>query len=249
MRRILRLILCPLCLSLLLPVGAFAKSWRIETDPSTDVLYQISTMAKLKAGYFDSEWTVADIKQHGDFGIGSFQGLDGEMFFFGGRVWQIPLSGEPRMMPDTAGVPFAQVTHFEPDMVLTFKYVKDYADFQRRLLKELPGPDMLYAVHVRGTFASLKARSVPGSEKPFPALTEVLKKQAVFPLRNVTGDMVGWHMPAYMTGVGAPGLHLHFLDQTEHHGGHVLDFSAASVTVELDVTPVMEIHLPKNTAY
>jgi acetolactate decarboxylase len=249
MRRYVLPVLCLLLLSVLPAVPAGAVSYSIDTDPADDVLYQISTLAKLKAGYYDSEQNVGDLKKHGDFGMGTFQGLDGEMFFYQGRVWQIPVTGVPRLMLDDAGVPFAQVTHFEPDLVFTLKHVKDYADFERRLLKELPGPDMLYAVHVKGNFQFVQARSVPKSEKPFPPLAEVIKKQAIFPLKNVTGDMVGWHTPAYMTGVGAPGLHLHFLDHTETMGGHVLDFSAAEVTVELDVTPDLEIHLPKNTAY
>lgn len=253
MRRSLSSLLCScvaLCLLSLVAVPAHAgTAYSLDLDPSKDVLYQISTVAKLKAGYYESEQTVADIKKHGNFGIGTFQGLDGEMFVREGRVWQIPVTGEPRLMPDNTGVPFCQVTQFEPDLLLKFKYVKDYADFQSRLLKELPGPDMMYAVHVKGDFQFVKARSVPKSEKPFPTLAEVIAKQAIFPLENVTGDMVGWHTPAYMTGVGAPGLHLHFLDLTETKGGHVLDFSAAEVTVELDVTPVMEIQLPKNTAF
>ncbi|MGE4291220.1 MAG: acetolactate decarboxylase [Desulfovibrio sp.] len=249
MRRLFLNILPLLLVALLLPCAAGAVSYSIDLDPTHDVLYQISTVSKLKDGYYDSEQTVADIKKRGDFGMGTFQGLDGEMFFYQGRVWQIPVTGVPQMMPDSAGVPFAQVTHFEPDLIFTLRNIKDYADFEQKLLKELPGPDMIYAVHVKGAFSFVKARSVPKSEKPFPKLADVIAKQAIFPLTNVVGDMVGWHTPAYMTGVGAAGPHLHFLDQTETKGGHVLDFSAAEVTVELDVTPVLEIQLNKNSAY
>ncbi|SKA96466.1 acetolactate decarboxylase [Paucidesulfovibrio gracilis DSM 16080] len=222
---------------------------RLDTDPAKDVLYQISTIAKLKAGYYDSEQTVTDLLERGDFGIGTFQGLDGEMFVRNGQVWQIPVTGTPKRIRGGLGVPFAQVTYFEPDLEFTFKYVADYDDFKKRLLDELPGPDMLYAVHVSGTFQYVQARSVPASQQPFPSLAEVIERQAVFPLHNRSGHMVGWHTPHYMTGVGAPGLHLHFLDDMESAGGHVLDFSAAEVTIQLDVTPVMEIRLPKNTAF
>ena len=234
------LVLC-LCFCLSLPVHA--------EEPSNDVLYQISTVAKLKAGYYASEQSVADIKAHGDFGIGSFTGLDGEMVFLDGRVWQVPVDGVPREMPDNAGVPFAQVTRFSPDQSFVFKDVTDYDDFQARLLEQLPGEDMLYAVRVSGTFASVKARSVPRSEPPYPTLAEVIEMQAVFPLAKVEGVMVGWHTPSYMTGVGAPGLHLHFLSKAFDKGGHVLGFAAKEVRVELDATPDLLIHLPENTAY
>jgi len=44
-----------------------------------DVLFQTSTIDALLEGVYDGEITYRELKQHGDFGIGTFNALDGEM--------------------------------------------------------------------------------------------------------------------------------------------------------------------------
>jgi acetolactate decarboxylase len=58
-----------------------------------DVLYQLSSMAALKAGVYDGFRTYADVKQHGDFGIGTFEAINGEMIAVDGTVYQVKTDG------------------------------------------------------------------------------------------------------------------------------------------------------------
>jgi acetolactate decarboxylase len=46
-----------------------------------DTLFQTSTLSALQAGDYDGILTIGALKQHGDFGLGSFNTLDGEMGF------------------------------------------------------------------------------------------------------------------------------------------------------------------------
>ena len=44
-----------------------------------DEVYQTSTMGALLAGVYEGNVTIRELLRHGDFGLGTFNALDGEM--------------------------------------------------------------------------------------------------------------------------------------------------------------------------
>ena len=56
-------------------------------------VFQVSTSVALVAGVYDREVSVETILRHGDFGLGTFANLDGEMIVLDGRVFQIRAPG------------------------------------------------------------------------------------------------------------------------------------------------------------
>ena len=75
-------------------------------------LFQISTGTALVQGVHDKAITVGDLRSHGDFGLGTFEGLDGEMVVLDGHFYQAHFDGRITEAPDSAAVPFAVVTNF-----------------------------------------------------------------------------------------------------------------------------------------
>ena len=61
--------------------------------------WQYSTIAALSAGAYDGDLPAGELRRHGDFGLGSFNALDGEMIVLDRQVWQVPASGRPRAPP------------------------------------------------------------------------------------------------------------------------------------------------------
>lgn len=59
--------------------------------------------------------TVAELRRHGDFGLGTFEGLDGEMLALDGCYYRIRVDGEVSEARDDARVPFADVTLFRAE--------------------------------------------------------------------------------------------------------------------------------------
>ena len=53
-----------------------------------DTLYQVALLQSLAQGHFDGMITVGELKTHGDTGIGTFDGLNGEMIVLDGVVYQ-----------------------------------------------------------------------------------------------------------------------------------------------------------------
>src|SRR3984957_10724557 len=56
-------------------------------------VFQVSTSGALVAGVYDREVSVQAILEHGNFGLGTFANLDGEMVVVDGHVYQIQGSG------------------------------------------------------------------------------------------------------------------------------------------------------------
>src|SRR5271154_6482402 len=79
----------------------------LEIDHST--LFQVSTSTALVQGVYDGVVRVGELKQHGDFGLGTFDGLDGEMLALDGHFYQVQGSGKVSESSDDAKVPFAVV--------------------------------------------------------------------------------------------------------------------------------------------
>ena len=229
------------CLSLVLCLSGPALARDL---PGRDTLYQVSTLDALLAGVYAPAVRVAEVLRHGDLGLGTFEALDGEMVVLDGRAYQAKADGRVRPAPAALGVPFAQVTFFEPDLRLVRLDASSLEALGAALDRGLPSLNVYWALRARGRFSLVKVRSVPAQEKPYPPLAEAAKGQAVFELRNVEGDLVGLRSPASARGDGVPGWHLHFLTRDRRRGGHVLALSAPSLAAELDLTPALALTLP-----
>jgi hypothetical protein len=75
-------------------------------------VFQVSTSGALVAGVYNREVSVQAILEHGNFGLGTFANLDGEMVVVDGHVYQTKGTGQVSEAPADAGAPFAVVTWF-----------------------------------------------------------------------------------------------------------------------------------------
>ena len=87
-------------------------------DHRAGELYQTSLMSALMAGIYEGEATYGQIRKYGDFGLGTFNELDGEMVGFDGRFYQLRSDGSVRPVTDDQKTPFAVVTFFQPEQEL-----------------------------------------------------------------------------------------------------------------------------------
>src|SRR5262245_8910694 len=69
--------------------AALADALQVEHH----TLYQVSTSSALVEGIYRGAVTVAQLLEHGDFGLGTFEGLDGEMVVCDGEVLQVRADG------------------------------------------------------------------------------------------------------------------------------------------------------------
>ncbi|TAM34214.1 acetolactate decarboxylase [bacterium] len=214
-----------------------------------DVLYQVSTIQALSAGDYDGKASLCRLRRHGDFGIGTFQGLDGEMLALDGVFYQVKADGRVYPVDQASRIPFAQVTFFDADKTFVIDDELNYAELTRHLDKLLPSKNIFYAVKISGLFKYVQIRSVPKQSPPYPKLDQALKGQKVFEFYDIRGTMVGWRSPQCSEKIGVPGYHMHFISEDKLKGGHVLDFKTGGVKAELDETNDFYLSLPDNPEF
>jgi acetolactate decarboxylase len=200
-----------------------------------DVLFQIAAFNTFSTGKYDGTTTFNELANHGDFGIGTLNGLNGEMIALDGIFYQVPLDGKPVKINPSTYTPYATVTFFEADQTLHVDAV-NISELTSIISQALPDKEAIYAIKVTGTFDSATTRSVPIQTPPYPPLSEAVNHQAVFNLTDVSGSAVGFYFPQSMSGVDYAGYHLHFLTQDMSAGGHLLDCVIRNASIEIDCT-------------
>ncbi len=217
-------------------------SWESVTDGES--LVQVSTIDALLNGVYDGVMDFETLKKYGDFGIGTFDSLDGEMIGYEREFYQIKADGKVYPVIDTMTTPFASVTFFDSDYKIELAAGMSYEELQEYLDKLLPTTNIFYAVKIQGMFTGMKTRSVPAQEKPYPRLAEVTENQPVFELNDVSGTIIGFRSPPYVSAINVPGYHLHFITENKDAGGHILDFKVKDATAYIDETPQFMMLLP-----
>lgn len=212
-------------------------------------LVQFSILDALMRGLYQAPFSFADVRKSGDFGLGTVDGLDGEMIAVDGTFYKILPDGRAVVLPDTARTPFAVVTFFRPDRALPAPALPTYAALQQWLDGQAGSPNLYAAFRIRGRFATLRARSVVRQEPPYKPLTEVVKGQAIFELKDVRGTLVGFRCPPYAKALNVPGYHFHFLSDDRKHGGHLLDCAFAGGTAEIESIDTFTVKLPRDAAF
>lgn len=211
-------------------------------------LYLCAPVNAIVEGIYEEKIPFSEIKRHGDFGLGTFDQLDGEMIMVDGRIYQIPADGRVREVGEDALTPFSCVTFFEPTLQTALEGELAYAQFLDELAALLPSPNIFAALRVDGEFRYVKTRSVPKTECYIP-LVEVAAHQPVFEFSNITGTLAGFYTPDFMSSVSVPGMHLHFLSEDMSHGGHLLECRPERVKVYLQPLLTLELSLPATEQY
>jgi acetolactate decarboxylase len=225
---------------------------RTTDAPAADALHEIfqnSTINALLEGVYDGALTYGELREHGDFGLGTFNGLDGEMVAVDGDFYQVKSDGRAYPVTDDQRTPFATVLFFRPTITVAVNGPLDFERFQHWVDGLVDGPNLFYAVRVDGRFPSVTVRSVPRQQKPYPPLADVAKTQPVFRLGDVSGTLVGFRFPDFARGLNVPGFHLHFLTDDRTAGGHVLDLSVASGELAIDASARFHLELPTDPSF
>ncbi len=229
-------------LSILNPIKA-------QTNTKINTLFQTSTIGALLTGIYDGSMSFQELKRHGNFGLGTVNGLDGEMIGLDGKFYQIKSNGIAYEIPDVSKTPFALVTFFQPEQSIDLKGKLNYQQFQQELDRQLSTKNYPYAIRIRGEFSGLKLRSVPKQTLPYRPAVEVTKEQSIFELKNVKGTLVGFRSPKYLQNLNVNGYHFHFLSENRKNGGHLLDGFFKNAKVEVEILSDLKIDLPRTPEF
>ncbi len=225
-----------------------AKAEKAETT-NRETIYQVALLQSLTQGYYDGIIKVSELKEHGDIGIGTFEGVNGEMIVLDGKVYQALGDGTVQKAADDETVPFSNVTFFDSDEKEEISKIKDINALKDILTKtvEKNGKNMFCFVKLSGEFEKMNVRSELKQEKPYKTLDKALATdQREFNYKNIKGTVVALYCPDYMDGLNTPGWHFHFISDDKEKGGHILELAFDKAEAEYDITPEFDMCLSDN---
>ena len=209
-------------------------------------LYQISTSTALVEGVYSGSVCSSVLLEHGDFGLGTFEDLDGEMVILDGQIYQV---GETvRHRKDDFLLPFASITHFRANSSFEIANVACLKDVELACDQQRISDNLFYALRLDGTFETIQARAVHAVPQN-TRLVDAAKTQREFHFENIEGTLVGFWSPRYSSSFSVPGYHFHFISKDRIKGGHLLDCSARKLKACLQVLSEFDVRLPDSGAF
>ena len=207
--------------------------------------YQVATISSLLAGGYESDTTVGEMLRHGDFGLGTFNGADGEMIVLDGRVYRGTTDGRAHLVPGSERTPFAVVVAFHPRGSMPVVEGQSLEQLHT-VLDALPySASRVLAVRIDGHFQSIQMRSEPKQAPPYRPLAEVIQEQqVVYTLTEVNGTLIGFRFPAAASSVNVAGWHFHFLTSDKARGGHVFTLTTGAGRALVQEISDLRIRLP-----
>ena len=219
------------------------------SNKSTEkILFITAPVNALVEGLYQENTSIEELLNRGNFGLGTFDDLDGEMIINDGQAYQLKSDGKAYKVNLKQKTPYACVTQFEP---YSFEYLSGsikLSELYAFLDRTLPSKNMVYALKIEGAFAHVRTRSVPKQDSYKP-LVEVARNQPEFSFQDIEGSLIGFWTPEFLDKITVPGYHLHFLTSDQGRGGHLLDCVTKEIKISIQHVSRIELALPITLDY
>ncbi len=216
-------------------------------------MYQVSTLQALAMGHTRSVVDVQELMKHGDTGLGTFTGVNGEMIVVGGHCYRAKEDGDVEVAEPDMGVPFASICNFSGSKQFELGEIKDIASLKSVLnnkIEEDFGLNSMHMVQIDGVFKKVDARSESAYHAIHISLKDMLSQtQKAFVFDSVKGSLICVYYPDYMDGINAAGWHLHFISEDRTKGGHVFEMEMEKGVAKLDKISRIELQLPTEPVF
>lgn len=235
--------------SLILSTLSFCLSLNaLFAQQQTDQVFHYSTMEAMRNSVYNGEMTIGKIKSKGDFGLGTYNLLDGELIALDGVFYQVASDGKIVKAAMDRKIPFASVTVFKQDTVFALSNVKDFEELQNAILQAHPSSNHFYAIRIHVMFdtgVTGGANKVKSNETK--GIAEFMTSRPLYKASQKTGNIIGFYCPTFIGGVDLSPFHFHFIGDDKTYGGHLLSGSFkpdTKIEVQLDVKENYQIVLP-----
>ncbi|WP_420420768.1 acetolactate decarboxylase [Simkania sp.] len=212
-------------------------------------IFQVSTFSALMQGVYDGSMTYAEVEKQGNFGLGTFNQINGEMVALDGLFYQDSPNGTLSQVDPKQTTPFAVITFFNSSFSQKLLSSRNFEHLGRLLLPLIKQKNTPHAIKIEGSFRHLHLRSLPKQDPPYSNLMHAVKKQNEYDFYDIKGTLVGYYFPEYLNGVNVGGFHFHFISADLTKGGHVLDVSTKSGTCYFQPCQNLKIHFPDSARF
>lgn len=218
-------------------------------EEKENTVFQVSTYQALLEGVLDGQISYKEVKKYGDFGLGTFHALNGEMIALDGDFYQIKSDGTAVLASEELKTPFATVTFFSEDQIIRLDKAFTLDELKKILDPKLPTLNIIYALRIDGTFDYIKVRSPYELKRPYPHLKTIAASLPEFEHHKAEGTIIGFRFPDYLKGINAPDYHFHFITKDRKAGGHVLDWLIKHADIKMDRITDFRMILPETPEF
>ncbi|GKZ85319.1 hypothetical protein AnigIFM56816_011086 [Aspergillus niger] len=212
-------------------------------------IYQYSVLGALMDGICQDGTTAQNILKHGDHGIGTIRGLNGELVIIDGVAYHFPADGPLRPVEDADIIPYAMTTKFQPTLTSHIPCTSMSSLFDT-LSPVFPGEQNVFlSIRLVASFSRVVFRVIPAQSNPRETLLSLAKRQEIRECRHIQGTLFGFWSPKYTSGLSVPGFHLHLLSTDRTLGGHVMDFDAEDGQLDAAVVRNYQVELPDSEEF
>ncbi|MDW6092367.1 acetolactate decarboxylase [Vibrio rhizosphaerae] len=224
----------------------FAEYHHVTSDGE---IFQTSLMSALIAGVYEGSTTVEQLLKHGDFGLGTFNQLDGELIAFDKNVFQLKSDGSANPADMAQRTPFAVMTFFKANIELPLTSRMSREAVHQLIDDLIPSDNIFCAIRMDGVFDFVRTRTVPKQNRPYRPMLEVVKEQPTFRFTQKHGVIAGFRSPKYTTGINVPGYHEHFITDDRQGGGHIQDYRISSGFLQIGKVSRLVIDTPVSAEF
>jgi acetolactate decarboxylase len=211
-------------------------------------LFQVSTSEALVQGIYEKAVSSKFLLSYGDFGLGTFVNLDGELVVLDGSIYQVRSDGSVSKIVDDTGTPFAVVLHFLPDQDHNIESTSTFEDLIRICDQYRDSDNLFYAFRVDGRFEHIHTRAMKATLGGLP-LAKAAAIQPEFDFKEIDGTLVGIWAPQFSSAFNVAGYHFHFLSHDRTRGGHLLACSGKNLRVRVERLNDFHMSLPESEEF
>jgi len=211
-------------------------------------LFQVSTSGALVQGVYERAVSSNLLLNYGDFGLGTFENLDGEMVVLDGAIYQVRSDGKVTKIEKDVGTPFAVVTHFVADQDQMVENASSFEDLTKICDRYRDSDNLFYAFRIDGHFGHVHTRAMRETLEGLP-LAKAAAIQPEFEFTGVDGTLVGIWAPQFSSALNIAGYHFHFLSEDRSKGGHLLECSGKHLRIRVERLNDFHLSLPESEEF
>lgn len=207
----------------------------------TDVYTQVSTSQILCSGLLETNFTVKDLKNYGDFGFGATAGMQENIMILDGEI----ISPTDKAIEHHVAICF--LSYFISHSELTLEHSMGINELRNEIQSFLISENIVNLVKINGHFDFIQTSSFPKFKKPYPIITEEIVNNSTNKIfYDTSGTLLAFWLPDYCKCInaGAGGLHIHYISDDRNICGHVLDCNITSGKVQLSSKHTISLKLP-----
>lgn len=214
-----------------------------------DTVFHFSIASALLNKMLDGSSVIGEIKKYGNFGLCTYNALDGEGIILDNHFYKIKGDGKVYNTKEVDLLPLCIITSFNANNEIVIKDSLSYKSFKDFIDSLLPTKNIIYAIKIEANFKWIKVSSVHKQIKPYRSLEEIFEETVRYEYSDITGTLVGFRSPECTESISVPGYHFHFIDNDKKVGGHLLDFEIENGKVEIDLKHNFHVMLERSKEF